>query len=170
MFGPMSIPTPRGEREKLVSSLTPQLRRLLKIRAFEHGMDIQDATEHAIKAWYLAPELPDVDTTGAKTWGTLVPVGESDVFKSECTKRGVTYVKGLAQAVTLWLDNHPSPTSPLHAQPVARVIVANQKGGVGKKPSSHPGSHRPWPRRVSVSCWSTTTLRATSLLSSGSKT
>lgn len=132
MFGHMSIPTPRGEREKLVTSLTPQLRRLLKIRAFEHGMDIQDATEHAIKAWYVAADLPDVDTSGAKTWGTLLPVGEPDEFKQACTSRGVTYVKGLAQAVTLWLDIHPSPTAPLHAQPVARVIVANQKGGVGK--------------------------------------
>jgi chromosome partitioning protein len=41
-------------------------------------------------------------------------------------------VQGLAQALTLWLDNHPSPTTPLVAQPVVRVIIANQKGGVGK--------------------------------------
>ncbi len=132
MFGHMSIPNPRGEREKLITALTPQLRRLLKIRAFEHGMDIQDATEHAINAWYSAEGLPEVKTDGAKTWGTFLPVGEPDKFKAACSERGVTYVQGLAQALTLWLDNHPSPTSPLVAQPVVRVIVANQKGGVGK--------------------------------------
>ncbi|MFD4865296.1 ParA family protein [Streptomyces sp. NPDC058412] len=128
----MSIPTPRGDREKLITSLTPQLRRHLKIRAFEHGMDIQDATEHAIKAWYLAVDVPEVDTRQAKTWGTLLPAGEPETFKSACSDRGVTYVQGLAQAVTLWLEKHPSPTTPLAAQPVTRVIVANQKGGVGK--------------------------------------
>ncbi|MET8292225.1 ParA family protein [Streptomyces sp. NPDC005132] len=68
----------------------------------------------------------------AKTWGTFLPEGEPDAFKAACTERGVTYVKGLAQALTLWLDAHPSPTKPLTAQPVVRVIVANQKGGVGK--------------------------------------
>ncbi|MGC4986659.1 ParA family protein [Streptomyces sp. DT193] len=95
-------------------------------------MDIQDATEHAIKAWYTTAEVPEVSTDGAKTWGTFLPEGEPDTFKAACTDRGVTYVKGLAQALTLWLDNHPSPTTPLTAQPVVRVIVANQKGGVGK--------------------------------------
>ncbi|MER7056758.1 ParA family protein [Streptomyces sp. NPDC000351] len=128
----MSISSPRGEREKLITALTPQLRRHLKIRAFEHGMDIQDATERAIKAWYTADKLPDVDTAGAKTWGTFLPVGEPDTFKNACNQRGVTYVQGLAQALTLWLEAHPSPTTPLTEQPVIRVIVANQKGGVGK--------------------------------------
>ncbi|MFF8910917.1 ParA family protein [Streptomyces olivaceoviridis] len=128
----MSIPSPRGEREKLITALTPQLRRHLKIRAFEHGMDIQDATEHAIKAWYSAAQVPDVDTTGAKTWGTFLPAGEPEAFKNACNERGVTYVQGLAQALTLWLEAHPSPASPLTEQPVIRVIVANQKGGVGK--------------------------------------
>lgn len=132
MFGDMSIPSPRTEREKLITALTPQLRRLLKIRAFEHGMDIQDATEHAIKAWYTADQVPDVDTTGAKTWGTFLPAGEPEAFKNACNERGVTYVQGLAQALTLWLEAHPSPASPLTEQPVTRVIVANQKGGVGK--------------------------------------
>ncbi|MFE0790424.1 ParA family protein [Streptomyces mutabilis] len=128
----MSIPSPRGEREKLITALTPQLRRHLKIRAFEHGMDIQDAAEHAIKAWYTADKLPEVDTTGARTWGTFLPVGEPDAFKNACNERGVTYVQGLAQALTLWLEAHPSPSAPLTEQPVIRVIVANQKGGVGK--------------------------------------
>ncbi|MGW2680912.1 ParA family protein [Streptomyces sp. NPDC001436] len=128
----MVIPTQGGGREKLITSLTPQLRRLLKIRAFEHGMDIQDATEHAIKSWYQASDSPEVDTTGAKTWGTFLSAGEPEEFKETCSSRGVTYVQGLAQALTLWLDNHPSPSAPLHAQPVTRVIVANQKGGVGK--------------------------------------
>ncbi|MFI6881128.1 ParA family protein [Streptomyces sp. NPDC050400] len=128
----MSIPSPRGDREKLITALTPQLRRLLKIRAFEHGMDIQDAAEHAIKAWYDVQVPPAVATDGAKTWGTFLPPGEPERFKETCSERGVTYVQGLAQALTLWLEAHPSPTTPLTAQPVTRVIVANQKGGVGK--------------------------------------
>ncbi len=132
MFGGMSIPSPRGEREKLITALTPKLRRHLKIRAFEHGMDIQDAAEHAINAWYSAENLPEAKTDGAKTWGTFLPVGEPDRFKAACSDRGVTYIQGLAQALTLWLDNHPSPSAPLVHQPVVRVIVANQKGGVGK--------------------------------------
>jgi chromosome partitioning protein len=76
----MSIPSPRAEREKLITALAPKLRRHLKIRAFEHGMDIQDATEHAIKAWYEADDVPEVDTEGAKTWGTFLPVGGPDEF------------------------------------------------------------------------------------------
>jgi chromosome partitioning protein len=132
MLGHMTIPGLRGEREKLITALTPQLRRHLKIRAFEHGMDIQDATEHAIKAWYTTDGLAEVDTSGAKTWGTFLPPGEPDQFKEVCAQRGVTYVQGLAQALTLWLDSHPSLTAPLVAQPVVRVIIANQKGGVGK--------------------------------------
>ncbi|MFJ8746672.1 ParA family protein [Embleya sp. NPDC127516] len=128
----MSIPNQREDREKLITALAPQLRQLLKIRAFEHGLDIQDAAEHAVRAWYSTESPPEVDTTGAKTWGTFLPVGEPDRFKTECGQRGITYVQGLAQAVTLWLGNHPSPTAPLTAQPVLRVIVANQKGGVGK--------------------------------------
>jgi len=95
-------------------------------------MDIQDAAEYAIKTWYTAAEVPEVETTGAKTWGTFLPIGGPDEFKSACGQRGVTYVQGLAQALTLWLDSHPSPSAPLVAQPVVRVIVANQKGGVGK--------------------------------------
>ncbi|CAM5294374.1 phosphopantetheine--protein transferase [Streptomyces spiroverticillatus] len=128
----MSIPSPRGDREKLITALTPQLRRLLKIRAFEHGMDIQDAAEHAIKAWYDVQEPPEVATDGAKTWGTFLPPGEPEQFKDTCNARNVTYVQGLAQAITMWLEAHPSPSAPLTAQPVTRVIVANQKGGVGK--------------------------------------
>ncbi|WP_394805564.1 hypothetical protein [Streptomyces althioticus] len=121
-------------------------------------MDIQDATEHAINAWYSAEGLPEVKTDGAKTWGTFLPVGEPDKFKAACSERGVTYVQGLAQALTLWLDNHPSPTAPLVAQPVVRVIVANQKGGVGRH-SCPPGSRKLSRRPAIVSCWSTTTRR-----------
>ncbi|MFE9427811.1 ParA family protein [Kitasatospora sp. NPDC006697] len=132
IFGLMSSPMVSQKREKLITSLPPQLRRRLKIRAFEHGLDIQDATEHAIRAWYEASDRPEVNTDGAKTWGTFLAAGEPEKFKTACADRGVTYVQGLAQALTLWLENHPSPSAPLVAQPVVRVIVANQKGGVGK--------------------------------------
>lgn len=83
-------------------------------------MVIQGATEHAIKAWYEADDVPEVDTDGAKAWGTFLPVGGPDEFKAVCTERGITYVQGLAQALTLWLGNRPSPTTPLVSQPVVR--------------------------------------------------
>jgi chromosome partitioning protein len=38
----------------------------------------------------------------------------------------------MAQAITLWLKAHPSPDERLVAQPVKRILVGNQKGGVGK--------------------------------------
>ena len=133
MFGPMTIPSPRGEREKLITALTPQLRRHLKIRAFEHGMDIQDATEHAIKTWYATDGLVGGGDRRCEDLGDIPPRQASPTSsRTVCAQRGVTYVQGLAQALTLWLDNHPSPTAPLVAQPVVRVIIANQKGGVGK--------------------------------------
>ncbi|MEV8530199.1 ParA family protein [Streptomyces sp. NPDC052000] len=38
----------------------------------------------------------------------------------------------MAQAVTHWLGQHPSPGARLLTQPVKRILVALQKGGVSK--------------------------------------
>lgn len=62
----------------------------------------------------------------------FLPAGSPARFTQECEYRGITKVQGMAQAITLWLDMHPSPSQRLVSQPVKRILVGNQKGGVGK--------------------------------------
>lgn len=119
-------------REKLLVNLTPELRRDLRIRAAEHGLNMQDAAASALSLWYETPNTAEVPTSGAKSWGVFLPTGGPERFVRECEERGLTKVQGMAQAITTWLGAHPSPGSPLVQQPVKRILVANQKGGVGK--------------------------------------
>lgn len=128
----MTISNPRDHREKLLVNITPELRRRLKIRAAECGMNVQDVAEYAVNLWYESPATEMTDTSGAKSWGVFLPGGSPERFAMQCTVRNVTKVQGFAQAVELWLAAHPSPTTPLVAQPVQRILIANQKGGVGK--------------------------------------
>jgi len=128
----MTISIPGEQREKLLVNITPQLRRRLKVRSAECGMNVQDAAEHAVSRWYETPVSTTVETSGAKSWGVMLPAGGPDRFAAECAARTLTKVQGFAQAVELWLEAHPSPSSPLVAQPPQRILVANQKGGVGK--------------------------------------
>lgn len=128
----MSTPDTNATREKLLVSLTPEMRRDLRIRAAERGVDIQDAAAHALSLWYDTPDVPTVPTKGAKSWGVFLPSGGPVRFESECERRKLTKVQGMAQAVTYWLANHPSPAQRLLSQPVKRILVALQKGGVGK--------------------------------------
>jgi chromosome partitioning protein len=120
------------EREKLLVNLTAELRRDLRIRAAEHGLNMQDAAAKALTLWYDTPNPPDVETKGAKSWGVYLPTGGPARFAAECEARGITKVQGMAQAITLWLERHPSPDQRLVSQPVKRILVGNQKGGVGK--------------------------------------
>lgn len=128
----MASPYPEGDREKVASKLPSALRQELKIRAAELGQDIQDAVTAAVLAWRELPNGgPAVDTAGAESYSTWLPAGLYDDFKSTCTDRGVSYTQGLAQSVRRWLDSNPSPSG----QPTRhsrRLIVCNQKGGVGK--------------------------------------
>lgn len=128
----MSSPYPQGDREKVASKLPAALRQELKVRAAELGVDIQDAVTAAVIDWREdpAPTLT-VDTTGAESYSTWLPAGLYDAFKSTCSTRGTSYTQGLAQAVRLWLDQHASPR---HAETHTprRIVVCNQKGGVGK--------------------------------------
>ncbi|MFI9549818.1 ParA family protein [Streptomyces sp. NPDC052016] len=55
--------------------------------------------------------------------------GLYDDFKRDCATRGVSYIQGLAQSVALWLEQNPADEE---APPTRRIIVCNQKGGVGK--------------------------------------
>ncbi|WP_371095111.1 ParA family protein [Streptomyces sanglieri] len=119
-----------GEREKLVSKLPASLRQALKVRAAQLQTDVQDAVAAGIQAWRAASEaLPSIDTAGAESFGTYLPEGLYDEFKTDCRDRGVSYIQGLAQAVALWLVKSQAPDQP---EFVRRIVVCNQKGGVGK--------------------------------------
>ncbi|MGY4967388.1 ParA family protein [Streptomyces sp. 1222.5] len=125
----MASPTSGGEREKLVSKLPAPLRQALKVRAAQLSTDVQDAVTSGIQAWRAHPEaLPAVDTAGAESFGTWLPEGLYDAFKQDCAARAVSYIQGLAQAVSLWLEQNPADET----APTRRIIVCNQKGGVGK--------------------------------------
>jgi chromosome partitioning protein len=133
----MATPDASGtEREKVVSKLTPLLRKQLKVRAAEVGVDIQDAVTDGILRWQaLVHPQPEVDTAGSESFSTWLPEGLYDDFKSRCADRSVSYVQGLAQAVSVWLAANPSPQRTAGVQATAvpqRKIVCNQKGGVGK--------------------------------------
>lgn len=128
----MSTPGAGEAREKLLVNLTAELRRDLRIRAAEHGLNMQDAASSALSLWYGTTDKVDVDTKGAKSWGVFLPSGGPQRFTQECETRGLTKVQGMAQAITLWLRAHPSPAERLVNQPVKRILVGNQKGGVGK--------------------------------------
>ncbi|MFF1594303.1 ParA family protein [Streptomyces sp. NPDC058286] len=128
----MTSPQSGESTDKLIVNLTPELRRDLKIRAAEHGLNVTDATAHALSLWYEKPDAAAVEVKGAKSWGTYLPSGGAARFADECERRGVAKTQGIAQAVTLWLFHQPSPAKRLVSQPVRRILVAIQKGGVGK--------------------------------------
>ncbi|MEU0374752.1 ParA family protein [Streptomyces sp. NPDC006283] len=129
----MASPYPQGDREKVASKLPVALRQEVKIRAAELGVDIQDAVTTAVTDWRALPApLPAVDTTGAESFSTWLPAGLYSDFKTTCADRNISYVQGLAQAVRRWLDSNPSPGAAPASGIPRRVIVCNQKGGVGK--------------------------------------
>lgn len=129
---PMASPIP-GEREKVTSKLPAQLRARVKVRAAERQLDMQDVVTQALQVWQRTGPQPTVDTSGAPPFSTWLPQGVYDTFKAHCAYRKVSYIQGLAQALELWLADHPSPqeehVAPTHPR---RRIMANQKGGVGK--------------------------------------
>ncbi|MCX4451678.1 ParA family protein [Streptomyces sp. NBC_01789] len=126
----MASPTSGGEREKLVSKLPASLRQTLKVRAAQLGTDVQDAVTYGIHAWRAHSEaLPSIDTAGAESFGTWLPEGLYDEFRQDCAARGISYIQGLAQSVALWLEQNPANDEPA---PTRRIVVCNQKGGVGK--------------------------------------
>ncbi|MFF4902889.1 ParA family protein [Streptomyces sp. NPDC001068] len=129
----MASPYPEGDREKVTSKLPPALQRELKIRCAELGLDIQDAVEAGITAWRTNTRpIPEIDTSGAKSFSPWLPPGLYDDFRSTCNDRSVSYTQGLAQSIRLWLDEHPSPENAAQTADPVRIINANQKGGVGK--------------------------------------
>ncbi|MET9657246.1 ParA family protein [Streptomyces sp. NPDC006510] len=128
----MTTPNTRGDREKVVSKLPSWLRQELKVRAVQHGIDMQDAVEAGITAWRgLGSNLSPIDTSGAESFATFLPSQLWTGFRSDCKRRGVSLIQGLAQSVRVWLDSHPAPAVK-RPDIVRRVVICNQKGGVGK--------------------------------------
>jgi chromosome partitioning protein len=129
----MTAPYDPSDREKVVAKLPAGLRKELKVRAAELGKDIQVAVTEGAEAWLKAKDRPVVDTTGGTSFSTYLPAGLYGRLKKTCKARNVSYNQGIAQTIRLWLDSNPSPRP---QQPrvtgARRVIVGNQKGGVGK--------------------------------------
>ncbi|MFJ5779551.1 ParA family protein [Streptomyces sp. NPDC093094] len=120
------------DREKVVSKLPGRLKQDLKVRAAQHGLEIQQAVEQGITRWCrLASATETVETDGAESFGTFLPQGQWDEFRRIAGDRGVSLTQGLAQSVKLWLDVNPSPGVE-SAAATRRIVVCNQKGGVGK--------------------------------------
>ncbi|MEU1124669.1 ParA family protein [Streptomyces sp. NPDC005899] len=128
----MTTPDSRGDREKVVSKLPSWLRQELKVRAVQHNIDMQDAVEAGITAWRgLGSNLETVDTSGAESFATFLPAKLWSGFRADCKLRGVSLTQGLAQSVQVWLETHPAPAVK-RPDIVRRIVVCNQKGGVGK--------------------------------------
>ncbi|RDD84346.1 ParA family protein [Streptomyces parvulus] len=128
----MSLPATSSDREKVVSKLPGWLRQNLKIRAAQHGIEIQTAVEQGIKQWSgLASATATVDTAGADSFSTFLPPGQWEDFRKVVADRRVSLIQGLAQSVQLWLDSNPAPEV-VRPEITRRIVVCNQKGGVGK--------------------------------------
>ncbi|MEW5351162.1 MULTISPECIES: ParA family protein [unclassified Streptomyces] len=128
----MSSPATSSDREKVVSKLPGWLRQNLKVRAAQHGVEIQTAVEQGIDAWLALASTPaTVDTAGADSFSTFLPEGQWERFRDVAADRRVSLIQGLAQSVQLWLDTTPAPDIERPAV-TRRIIVCNQKGGVGK--------------------------------------
>ncbi|MFC7900261.1 ParA family protein [Streptomyces griseoincarnatus] len=128
----MSSPATSNDREKVVSKLPGWLRQNLKIRAAQHGVEIQAAVEQGITDWCnLAASPAHIDTAGASSFSTFLPRGQWEEFTRTASDRRVSLVQGLAQSVQLWLDTNPAPDVE-RPSITRRIIVCNQKGGVGK--------------------------------------
>jgi chromosome partitioning protein len=128
----MATPNTAGDREKVVSKLPGWLRQDLKVRTAQLGIEIQGAVEQGLRDWCALASAPDaVDTAGADPFSTWLPPGQWDGFKTVAAERQVSLVQGLSQAVQLWLGKNPAPSVKRPEIP-RRIVVCNQKGGVGK--------------------------------------
>jgi chromosome partitioning protein len=128
----MSSPATSGDREQVVSKLPGWLRQNLKVRAAQRGIEIQAAVEQGITAWNSLASTPGtIDTAGADSFSTSLPEGLWDELRRIAKDRRVSLIQALAQSVQLWLATHPAPEVERSTHP-RRIIVCNQKGGVGK--------------------------------------
>ncbi|MFE7574707.1 ParA family protein [Streptomyces sp. NPDC057521] len=129
----MTAPYSPEDREKVVAKLPAPLRRELKVRAAELGVDIQDAVTEGVTAWMKLKSHPVVDTSNGSSFATYLPAGLYTKLKEASKSSKVSYNQGVAQAIRCWLDTHPSPRpTPPRTTGARRVVFGNQKGGVGK--------------------------------------
>ncbi|MFF4640871.1 ParA family protein [Streptomyces olivaceus] len=129
----MTAPYSSEDREKVVAKLPSDLRRELKVRAAELGVDIQDAVTEGVTIWMNLTGHPDVDTSGGSSFSTYLPAGLYEKLKTACKPRKISYNQGMAQSIRHWLDSHPSPRpAPPRTTGARRIVFGNQKGGVGK--------------------------------------
>ncbi|MEU5436419.1 ParA family protein [Streptomyces sp. NPDC020719] len=135
----MTAPYDPEDREKVVAKLPPSLRQELKVRAAQLGIDIKDAVTEGVQAWRRDPSgAVLVDTSGAASFSTYLPTGLYDEFRQDCRTRQIAYNQGVAQSIRLWLDTHPVAVLRRPASAVARrLLLCNQKGGVGKSAISN---------------------------------
>ncbi|MFE3557320.1 ParA family protein [Streptomyces sp. NPDC059193] len=118
--------------EKLITNLTPELRLQVRSASAQRGLNISEATTQALELWYRTEDAPPVEAKDAKSWGTWVPAGGVARFSDECDRRALTKVQGIAQALTLWIHSEAPPVSSAQSKILRRMLVAIQKGGVGK--------------------------------------
>ncbi|MFJ3630331.1 ParA family protein [Streptomyces albidoflavus] len=129
----MTAPYSPEDREKVVAKLPSDLRRDLKVRAAELGVDIQDAVTEGVTTWMDLADHPAVDTSGGSSFSTYLPTGLYEKLKTACKHRRMSYNQGMAQSIRHWLDSHPSPRpAPPRTSGARRIVFGNQKGGVGK--------------------------------------
>ncbi|MEV6574838.1 ParA family protein [Streptomyces sp. NPDC051577] len=120
-------------REKVAIKLPAVLRQRIKVRAAQLGMDMQDAVTEAIQAWMAdGAEHPLVETSGAANFTTHLPEGMNEEFRKVAKSRKAALNQALAQALTEWLRDRPASHRQREATGPVRLIVCNQKGGVGK--------------------------------------
>ena len=135
----MTAPYDPEDREKVVAKLPSPLRQELKVRAAQWGIDIKDAVTEGVEAWRQDPSAAvPVDTSGASSFSTYLPTGLYAAFKEDCKAREIAYNQGIAQSIRLWIDTHPVTGRRRPEVEVARrIIMGNQKGGVGKSAISN---------------------------------
>lgn len=120
-----------SENEKLNVNLTAELRMRLRSVSAQRGLNISEATGQALELWRQTPDAPAIEVKDAKSWGTWLPTGGVAQFYAECERRELTKVQGIAQALSLWISND-QPALPPRPAVLRRLLVALQKGGVGK--------------------------------------
>jgi chromosome partitioning protein len=129
----MTAPYSSDDREKVVTKVPGDLRQALKVRCAQLGVDMKDAVTRGVESWLSCDSsLPLIDTSRGTPYATWLPVGMYARLKEECGRRSLPYNQGIAQSIRLWLDDNPLEHARRVSDHARRVIVGNQKGGVGK--------------------------------------
>jgi chromosome partitioning protein len=129
----MTAPYSPDDREKVVTKVPSELRQTLKVRCAQLGIDMKDAVTLGVEARLARTDvLPLIDTTRGTPFATWLPTGLYGQLKEQCTASGLAYNQGISQSIQLWLDQNPVGQARKSTGSARRLIVANQKGGVGK--------------------------------------